>query len=394
MRNGTRTMTVLAAAVLLAGACLLTTGCEEKTTPRVNGEIPRNVRVLKLGSETIAEFFEISGPIAPVRGTDLSAQESGPVVSLPVDKGQAVAKGKTVLVVERDILKAELKAAEAALALESYNVDKVKQLHKAGKVSRIELLTAESSHAMADSRVNVLRERYERAGIKAPFDGVLVDRYVELGQLVIPGQRVARILDPYTLKIEAYLTDSQVQWVGVGDKATIKMGETRERAQGEVSWVGFEADRMTGKFKVEIEIPNPDLQFHSGVIGRARLEKNLVVDVVAIPRDAVLPGRTGPIVYIVEDDRAVIRRLKLGEDQGVMVVVRGGLEPGDLLVVRGQRDLREGSLVRVTETASDRDGSTANDPAEVLGSGSGTRIQDQEDDTGNSLTGSKLEAGK
>lgn len=394
MSYGTRKLTGLAAAVLLAGACLLTTGCEEKATPSVNGEIPRNVRVLKLGSETIAEFFEISGPIAPVRGTDLSAQESGPVVSLPVDKGQAVAKGKTVLVVERGILKAELKAAEAALALESYNVDKVKQLHKAGKVSRIELLTAESSHAMADSRVNVLRERYERAGIKAPFDGVLVDRYVELGELVNPGQRVARILDPYTLKIEAYLTDSQVHWVGVGDRATIKMGETRERAQGEVSWVGFEADRMTGKFKVEIEIPNPDLKFHSGVIGRARLEKNLVVDVVAIPRDAVLPGRTGPIVYVVEDDRAVLRRLELGEDQGVMVVVRGGLEPGDLLVVRGQRDLREGSLVRVTETASDRDGSTANDPAEVLGSGSGTRIQDQEDDTGNSLTGSKLEAGK
>ena len=67
------------------------------------------------------------------------------------------------------------------MALEAYNVDKVRQLHQAGKVSRIELLTAESSHALADSRVKVLRERYERAGIKAPFDGVLVDRYVEAG---------------------------------------------------------------------------------------------------------------------------------------------------------------------------------------------------------------------
>ena len=394
MRYGTRKMTRLAAAVLLAGACFVAAGCSEKSQPDSNGEIPRNVRVLKLGPETIAEFFEISGPIAPVRGTDLSAQESGPVVALPVDKGQAVGKGKTVLVIERDILKAELEAAKAAFALESYNVDKVKQLHEAGKVSRIELLTAQSSHAQANSRVKVLAERYERAGIKAPFDGVLVDRYVELGQLVIPGQRVCRILDPYTLKLEAYLTDSQVQWVAVGDRATIKMGESRDRAHGAVSWVGFEADRMTGKFKVEIEIPNPDLKFHSGVIGRARLEKNLVTDVVAIPRDAVLPGRTGPVAYVVKDDRAFLHSLELGEDQGVMVVVRGGLEPGDQLVVRGHRDLRDGSLVRITETASARDGSTADDPAEVLGSGSGTRIQDQGDGSGKSLSSTKAEAGQ
>ena len=389
-----RKMTGLVSAVLLFGAFFLAAGCSEKTQTDTSGEKPRNVRILELGSETIAEFFEISGPVAPVRGTDLSAQESGPVVALPVDKGQAVGKGKTVLVIERDILKSELIAAEASFALEDYNLDKVKQLHKAGKVSRIELLTAESNHARTDSRVRVLRERYERAGIKAPFDGVLVDRYVELGQLVIPGQRVARILDPYTLKLETYLTDSQVQWVGVGDKATIKMGESRERAHGMVSWVGFEADRMTGKFKVEIEIPNPDLKFHSGVIGRARLEKNLVSDVVAIPRDAILPGRVGPIAYVVEGDRAVLHRLELGEDQGVMVVVRGGLEPGDLLVVRGHRDLRDGSLVSVTEKASARDGSTNDDPAEVLGSGSGTRITEQGDGSGNSLSGSQAEAGK
>jgi len=394
MRYETRKIAGLLAAVLLAGVCFGAVGCGEETGIDSNGEVPRNVRVLELGQETIAEFFEISGPVAPVRGTDLSAQESGPVVALPVDKGQAVGKGKTVLVIERDILKAELEAAKAALALEAYNVDKVIQLHEAGKVSRIELLTAQSSHAQANSRVNVLEERYERAGIKAPFDGVLVDRYVELGQLVIPGQRVARILDPYTLKLEAYLTDSQVQWVAVGDKAAIKMGESRDRAFGAVSWVGFEADRLTGKFKVEIEIPNPDLTFHSGVSGRARLEKNLVSDVVAIPRDAILPGRTGPVAYVVEGDRAVLHRLELGEDQGVMVVVRGGLEPGDRLVVRGHRDLRDGSLVRITETASARDGSTNDDPAEVVGSGSGTRIHDREDGSETPLSGSKVEAGQ
>lgn len=361
--------------IFVAGISM--TGCEEQVPVELNGEIPRNVRVLNLERESVAEFFEISGPVAPVRGTDLSAQESGPVVAIPVGKGEAVAKGKIVLELERDILKAELEAARASLSLEAYNVDKVAQLHEAGKVSRIELLTAQSNHAAAKSRADILQERYDRAGIRAPFDGVVTDRYVELGQLVLMGQPVARILDPYTLKLEAYLTDSQVQWVTVGEKATIKLGGDRDVARGAVTWVGFEADRQTGKFKVEIEIPNPELKYHSGVIGRARLEKNLVTDVVAIPRDAVLPGRVGPTAFVVENDRAVLRRLELGADQGVMVVVREGLAPGDQLVVRGHRDLRDGSLVKITETATSSDGSTLEDPGAIAASGASARIKEQ-----------------
>lgn len=357
-------------------ASMLLTGCGKKDSADSLTEVPRNVRVLILGEESVAEFFEISGPVAPVRGTDLSAQESGPVVAIPVGKGEAVAKGKIILELERDILKAELEAAQAALAMQSYNVDKVRQLHEAGKVSRIELLTAESSYSQAKSMVGVLQERYDRAGIRAPFDGVVVDRYVELGQLVNPGQRVVRILDPYTLKVEAYLTDTQVQWVTVGESATIRLGETRGTAAGTVSWVGFEADRMTGKFKVEIEIPNPDLKYHSGVIGRARLGKNLVSNVVAIPRDAVLPGRIGSTAFIVQNDRAILRRLELGADQGLMVVVLEGLAPGEQLVVRGHRDLRDGSLVHVTETSTAADGTMPGDPANVAGTQAGARIQD------------------
>jgi membrane fusion protein (multidrug efflux system) len=377
---------------LLTVGLLHVAGCESEPQSDTTGEVPRNVRILTLDPETVAEFFEISGPVAPVRGTDLSAQESGPVVALPVVKGAAVGKDKIVIELDRTILKAEWEAAKATLSLETYNLDKVKQLHQAGKVSRIELLTAESNHAQAKSRAEVLKERYDRAGIRAPFAGVLVDRYVELGELVVPGQRVARVLDPYTLKLEAYLTDAQVQWVTVGEKATIKLGQSWEVTSGAVSWIGFEADRMTGKFKVEIEIPNPDLKYHSGVIGRARLDKNMVTDVVAIPRGAVLPGRSGPTAFVVVDDRAVLRRLELGSYQGLMVVVREGLNPGDQLVVRGHRDLRDGNLVQVTEIATAADGTTEGDPGEVMGAGSGSRIQDAGNTDDSTLGGENVEA--
>jgi RND family efflux transporter MFP subunit len=351
-------------ALLAAGL----SGCRQEETVEKK-EVPRNVRVLELGATTMQEYFEISGPVAPVRGADLSAQESGPVVALITRKGQEVSAGEIIVEQERDILRAEKEAAAAALKTQAYNVDKVRQLHAAGKVSRIELLTAENTYAQAKSQADIASERYERAAIRAPFDGVVVDRYVELGQLVLPGQPVARVIDPYVLKLEAHLTGGQVQWVQSGDPATIVLGDGRQPATGTVTWIGFEADRMTGKFKVEIEIPNDDLHYNSGVIGRARLPKHVYDDVIAIPRDAVIQARTGPVVFVVEGDRARRRPLSLGMDQGLMVMVADGLDQGEQLVVRGHRELRDGSLVQITERATHPDGSLDSDPDVVTARG-------------------------
>lgn len=349
-------------------------GCEEhEALPEVQ-EVPRNVRVLNLASETVAEYFEISGPVTPVRGTDLSAEESGPVVAISAKKGSTVLAGEIIIEQERQILKAEKEAAIVALAAQSYNVDKVRKLHQAGKVSQIELLNAESAEAQVAAMATMTAERYRRAAIRAPFDGVVADRYIEMGQLVMPGMRAVRIIDPYTLKLEAYLTDQQIRWVTVGARAEVLLGESVAPAAGSVTWVGFEADRLTGKFKVEIELPNEDLRLRSGVIGRARLGKNISSDVVAIPRDAVLSGRVGPTAFVVENDRAILRQLTLGVSQGLMVVVTDGLAKGDQLVVRGQRELRDGSLVKITETAETTDGATGADPRTVTRANVGSRI--------------------
>ncbi len=361
--SGPALATVMTALLISGG------GCRESAPPAEVEEVPHNVRVITLDRESIEQYFEVSGPVAPVRGTDLSAQESGPVVALPVAKGASVKAGEIIIEQDRRILKAERDAAAAALAAQAYNVDKVRELHKAGKVSQFELLNAESAWAQARGLADVADERYRRAGIRAPFDGVLVDRYVELGQLVGPGQRVARVIDPFTLKLEAYLTDEQVRAVRVGEPATVVLGDVATPAAGTVAWIGFEADRLTGKFKIEVEIPNGDLTLRSGVIGRARLGRGAVTDAVAITRDAVLPGRAGPTAYVVLDDRAVLRQLELGASQGLMVQVTDGLEVGDVLVVRGHRELREGSLVRITETATSADGATGSDPAVVTEAG-------------------------
>ncbi|MFH2052325.1 MAG: efflux RND transporter periplasmic adaptor subunit [bacterium] len=372
VENMTKAMVVrsLIGVAVLAGLG----GCagERQETEGVR-EIPRNVRVLELQPSMVEEFFEVAGPVGPVRGADLAAEEVGPVVSIEAPKGAEVKEGQILLAQDRSLLAAEMAAAEAARKTQDYNLDKVRRLHEAGKVSEIELLQAEAAAAQARAQADVAVRRHRRAAIRAPFDGVVVDRMVELGQYLAPGMPAVRVIDPYVLKLQAYLTDLQVPWVQPGQECRVALGDSPGEVSGTVSFVSLEADPATGKFRVEVRIPNPDLALRSGVIGRARLPKTTTRG-LAIPRDAVLAGRSGAQVFVVEGDRARLRSLELGADQGLMVVVESGLQAGDRLVVRGQRELRDGSLVAVTQTAAARDGSLPTDPSVVRGAGASGRI--------------------
>lgn len=337
-------------------------------------EVARNVRVMPLEAAAVTEFIELAGPLLPVRGTDIGSEESGTVAAIDHDKGARVAAGAPVIRLDRRLLAADLQAARAAHELQEYSHAQTEQLHEAGKVSRLELLQSAAQLAQARSQHDVARTRHERAAIKAPFDGLVVARHVERGQLVMPGTAVARVVDPYILKLSGTATEREVAWISAGMPALLAVAGSPEPVTGVVTWVGFEADRQTGKFPLEIHVDNSDLALRSGVIARARITKRTTDDLVVIPRDAILPGQRTNHVFVVADDRARKREVELGPDQGLLVAVRSGLAVGDLLVVRGQRALRDGSLVNVAERVSFGDGATDDEPAVIRATSADTRI--------------------
>jgi membrane fusion protein (multidrug efflux system) len=350
-------------------AALGLTGCGQGERAGAAGtestEVPRNVRALTIRPTDLAEYLTISGPAYPLRGTDLSAEESGQVDVIAHDKGSIVRQGAELVILDRSMLDAQLSSANAARDLHAYNEDRTRQLFEANSVSGVEMLQAETELKAAAATARQAAIRYERAAIKAPFDGVVTDRFVELGQLVSPGMRVARIIDPYALKLKGTVTEREIASVSEGKPATVAFDGIAGTVDAHVHWVGFEADPLTGKFPVEVRIDNADLKLRPGVIGRARILKARHQGVITIPRDAVVQRSGGPVVFVVDGGVARQHPVTLGADQGLMVIVERGLSPGDRLIVRGQRDIHDGSAILVQEEASAADGSTAEDPKEV-----------------------------
>ncbi len=360
--------------LLALAALAAVAGCQAPAAEEPAREVPRNVRAMTLATSAVTEYFEVAGPVLPVRGTDVSAEEGGTVQAIPHDKGAKVRTGAVLVGLDRALLAADVAAARANLSLQEYSHDKTAQLFEASKISRLEFLQSQTALEQARAARDAAEVRYERAEVKAPFAGVVSERYVEPGQLVAPGMPVARVIDPYTLKIEAHLTESEVAWIREGQPAEVRVEGVAASVPGAVGWVGFEAERASGKFKVEIHIANADLALRSGVIARARLEKQTVRDLVVIPRDAIVQGRAGDEVYVVEADRARRRAVQLGPSQGLMVAVTSGLAPGETLIVRGQREVQDGSLVTVTETVGYGDGTRDDDPAIIRAQAAGPRV--------------------
>ncbi|MBC8424715.1 efflux RND transporter periplasmic adaptor subunit [bacterium] len=374
MMSSSRIPGFLALTGLLAGL-LLAVGCAPQAETETQSEVARNVRVLELAPTDLDEFFEISGPLLPARGTDVSAEESGTVFAIPHDKGDRVVRLDVLVELDRRLLAAEVAAAKDDLTLRTHTADNTAALYAAGKVSETEKLGADATKAGAEAASRIATLRYERAAVKAPFDGVVVDRYVELGQLVAPGMPVARVIDPYVLKLAGTVTEREVAWLREDAPATIDLEGMDARVSGEVAWIGFEAEPVTGKFKVEVHVDNGDLALRAGVVARARIHKVTHEHALVVPRDAVMYTTEGLSVYVVEGDRAALRQVVLGPDQGLMIVIESGLAAGDRVVVRGHRDLVDGALVEITEQAVARDGSNGGDPAEIVESASagGTR---------------------
>lgn len=356
---------------LLLGALVLAAGCSsaaEEDGLEIS-ESAENVRVWAVEATDLDEVLSITGRLEALRATDVSTQESGVVDAILADKGQRVGQGDVILRLDRRLLKAQLESAEAMATLRRYNNDRTQTLFDEDQVSKQEMLLVHTELEQAVQNAEMARIHYERAAIDAPFAGMVSQRYVELGELVQPGQRVARVVDPYVLQLEGYATGSSVAYLREGSLARVSVNGSPEVMEGRVSWVSMEADPQTGKFAVEVDVPNPDLSMRAGLVARADVLKRTHQSVIAIPRDALVDGERGPEVFVVEDGRARARPVVLGPDQGLMVIARSGLQEGDRLVVRGQRMLSHDGLVEVTEIADRRDGSMEGDPPSVRENG-------------------------
>lgn len=326
-----------------------------------NGGI-RRVAVVGLRSEArvVESAVLVRGRTEAAREVSVMAETSGRVITAPLRRGAAIAEGQALCTLDPGTraaalaeAEARLAEAEARLAEAEINDRAARALSRDGfasetrvaataaavKAARAGLQSAEASVAAAETEIG-------RLTIAAPFAGILESDTAELGTLLQPGAPCARILQLDPIKLVGFLPETEVERARVGAAAGARLASGREVA-GTVTFLSRSADPATRTFRVEVEVPNPDLAIRDGqtieiAISAAGERAHL------LPASALTLDDSGALgVRIAEGGVARFVPVTLLRDTVAGVWLAGLPELADVIVV-GQEFVTDGVPVDVT----------------------------------------------
>jgi membrane fusion protein, multidrug efflux system len=316
-----------------------------------------NVEVLEITAETFEDQVSITGTVEAERDVTVSAEESGVIREIYVDKGRAVRAGQAIARIDDRVLRAQYDqaVAEATLARETF--ERQRRLWEDEQIgSEMNYLRAKYGAETAEANARMLAARLERTMVRAPISGVLEARMVEIGSMVGPGAAVARIIDVDTLKVTAGVPERYAGEIRAGAAAAVSFDNMAGREfTGVTRFVGSAVSEHNRTFLVEVAVPNAGRLLKPGMVARVRLVRGASRDAMLVPREAVLRTEAGYVVFVVREQggRSVAEAVPVitGSGAANRVVVESGLDVGDRVVVVGQHQVAHGDFVRIVEGA-------------------------------------------
>jgi RND family efflux transporter MFP subunit len=303
------------------------------------------------------------GEIVATHHAELAAEVDGRVTELVVEEGAAVEEGQPVLLLDPERRRLELDRAEAQVVEEVAQVEndrrrvaRQRELFEQKIASRSTLDDAETALRLAEAKLTaaraalgVQRRALREATVRAPFDGLVVERKVSLGEYVRMGEPLVEIVSLDPIEVEFHVAEVDSSFVRLGQEVDVTVAPYPERVfRATVTVISPTIDRRTRTLRVKAALGNPEGLLRPGLFARADLGLDTREGVAVIPSEAVLQRVDGSVVFVLEDGQRVRRRLiEIASFQEGNVAVEKGLEPGDEIVVRGHADLLDGQAVRV-----------------------------------------------
>ena len=303
-----------------------------------------SVRVRTQSAEEVQRTIVVNGKTAPARVVELAAETDGRVEFIGAERGSKVERGNTIVRLDERDRSARLSQAQATVKQREVEYDAREKLKSESYVSESQL--HEAIAALEGARTELTRAQLDLSymTIRAPFDGALQSRIVEVGDFVKLGDPVAMFVDNRTIIVSANLSEFDARYVNVDDKAEARLA-TGESVRGRIRYVSPVADEATRTFEVELEVDN-----HAGLLragGSAELR---------IPAERVFAHRVSPSLLTLDDAgnvgikiindsgkvEFVVADIALSSADGVWIA---GLPSTATIITVGQGFVASGSVV-------------------------------------------------
>ena len=332
------------------------TSCKKKEEKAAE-EVARPVKMMTVGAGTAGGAMKYPGTVRASQRVDLAFQVSGPLIELPVKEGQDMKKGQLIARIkprdfETDLTKAKARSLEA-----EQQYDRYRELYIKKQVSKADFDKYKSQYDVAKAREKEARDALKDTYLRAPFTGVIAKRYVDNFKEVRAKEPIVSLQDISHVEILVDVPERIMVTIGGQSRTETVAYAEFAAAPGKLYPLTLkeyktEADPQTQTYQVTVLMPQPkDLNILPGMTARARI----VIDpesAWSVPATAAQADENGqPYVWKVEPSGMTVSRspVKTGPFTADRVLLKSGVQEGDIVAISGVTSLREGMQVRKYE---------------------------------------------
>ncbi len=300
------------------------------------------------------------GTLVAAQGVTLGAELPGVVRAIEFDSGASVKRGRVLVRLDTSTEEAQLAAARADASLARLNLERAKSLRAGEANSQADLDAADARAKQANAAVAALQATIAKKTIRAPFDGRISIRQVELGQSVAQGTPIGSLQSVSPIHADFWLPQQALAEVRRGQKVRMRTDIfPKAHWEGEITTVNPEVDVATRNVRVRATFPNRDGQLRPGMFTNVEVLSSQRRSVLVMPATAAIFAPYGDSVFALEQQKdangqtatvAKQKFVRLGERRGDFVEVVSGLAPGETIVSSGGFKLRNGMAVAVNDT--------------------------------------------
>ncbi|ETZ21267.1 efflux RND transporter periplasmic adaptor subunit [Pedobacter sp. V48] len=326
---------------------------EAKTAFIAEGGGAVAVRIATVDKKVVDLDFAVNGNFVPKQELNFLSENAGRVSKIYVDEGDRVTKGQVLARVDAEIINTDKETAEANYQNALRDEARYKSSYETGGVTQQQLDQAKLTTQNAKLRLQASQRKVSDANIKAPINGVINKRYIEVGAFVnTQGTQLFEIVDVSKLKLRVNVNESQVANLKIGDKIDIKSSVfPTEKFNGKVTFIAAKADASLN-FPIEIEVDNNTKNsLKAGMYGTAVFNFPKQAPSILIPRTSFVGSVSSNQVFMLDksNNTSKIRKVVAGRILGDFVEILDGLNEGETVITSGQINLAEGTPVSIVK---------------------------------------------
>ncbi|NOZ67794.1 MAG: efflux RND transporter periplasmic adaptor subunit [Deferribacteres bacterium] len=315
---------------------------------------PVNVVVLDLRPMPIRDRLDLPAQVEPWVELRVAAEVPGRIVEVAAKEGDYVEKGDLLARIDTRDYENELEKIRAEYDLARKTLARTKGLYSEGLVTR-ERLDSDTARveALGASMKNA-GLRLRRCSINAPVSGIVNRLDAEEGLYMNTGDTVAVILEIDRIKVAAGIPESDVDAVGRLEYFDLTIDSLGGRTvRGRKHFLSKNTESFAHVYRLEIEVDNPGRDILPGMFARVNIVKKEVPDALSVPLYAIIAREDRQFVYVAEDGKARARTVETGILEGWRMQITKGVEPGDQVIVVGQRSVNDGREINIVRTVTD-----------------------------------------